>query len=157
MSLFPYQICVLQGTTAYTFLTTTTDYPGIRVKVNQSLSSNQGDKLLHSVATGECTGAIINYVDWTFYMNQQAINSKCNLVMVENIQTFSGAFPYLVDFSKKCTSFVETVISTILVGMKADGSLDDILSKHCPRSTEHVWSADDLRLRLCPRVIGLFI
>lgn len=120
-------ICVLYGTTAYSYLTDSTSYPGIRLKVNRTLSSNQGDKLLLSVVDGQCSGAVLNLIDWQFYMNEREVNSQCNLVQVETVQTYVGAFPYLVDFSKHCTSFVETVLSTLLIGMRSDGVLDDIV------------------------------
>ncbi len=125
-----YQICVLQGTTAYSYLTTPSLYPGIRLKVNHSLSSNQGDRLLQAVVDGSCSGAVLNLIDWEFYQTNQNVNSKCNLVQVETVQTYAGAFPYLVDFSRRCTSFVETVLSTILIGMRSDGVLDEIIQNN---------------------------
>ena len=54
----------------------------------------------------------------------------CSLVQAGAvIQQASSAWTLKLDFSKKCTSFAETVISSIIVGMNIDGTLDTIYSK----------------------------
>jgi len=41
-----------------------------------------------------------------------------------------GSWPYTVDFSTKCTSVVDSVLSAILVDIIADGTLDTLWEQH---------------------------
>ena len=51
----------------------------------------------------------------------------CNLVQVgPSIQRLDASWSYNVDFSSNCTSYVETVISTILLNMGLNGVLDSL-------------------------------
>ena len=58
-------------------------------------------------------------------------NPECDLTMVDKpFRKIVGTWPYLVDFSSKCTSIVNSVISALLVDISADGTLDKLWEHH---------------------------
>lgn len=66
--------------------------------------------------------------DWDLYSQYgPTVNPNCAAVMQgDPLSGISGAWPYFIDFTSKCTSVVEIVLAHLIVDMKADGTLASI-------------------------------
>ena len=78
--------------------------------------------------SGQCVGVVLGRSDWDLYSQYgPTVNPNCAAVMQgDPLSGISGAWPYFIDFSSKCTSVVEIVLANIIVDMKADGTLASI-------------------------------
>ena len=85
--------------------------------------------VLQAVTTGLCDGAVLQQSDWDVSSNVVSVNADCGLTVVGPIvRKLSGAWPYMVDYSDKCTSLVEATFSEIIVNLQADGQIQQLYS-----------------------------
>lgn len=127
------KICVLSGSAAAGVVSAT--YPDVRLVIDSSLKSADdiGTMFAH-MRNGDCDGSVVTMIDWQTQSIRESSNPDCDLIMVDSFRAFSGAMPYLLDYTLPyCTSMVETVLSAIIVSMTADGTLqttiDDYLTQ----------------------------
>ena len=114
-------VCGMVGQTSFLALN---NYPRIR---QVSINTNQPPVLMQAMQNGDCVGFVLGRSDWDLYSQSMASNPNCDQFMLgEPLAAISGAWPYTIDFSNKCTSLLEYVISDILVGMKQDGILGQL-------------------------------
>ena len=114
-------VCGMVGQTSFLALN---NYPRIR---QVSINTNQPPVLMQAMQDGQCVGFVLGRSDWDLYSQSLAANPNCDQFMMgEPLAAISGAWPYNIDFSDKCTSILEYVISDIIVGMKQDGTLDQL-------------------------------
>ena len=111
-------VCGMVGQTSFLALN---NYPRIR---QVSINTNQPPILLKAMQDGQCVGIVLGRSDWDLYSQSLDSNGNCDQFMRgDPLAAISGAWPYTTDFSNKCTSLLEYVISDIIVGMKQDGTL----------------------------------
>jgi hypothetical protein len=95
----------------------------VRSKLHSAVS------VLNGIMDGVCDGAVVRRSDWDVASQTTAVDGVCSLVNVGPVvQKLSGSWPYMVDYSNKCTSLVEATISELLVGLKATGALQQLYS-----------------------------
>lgn len=113
-------ICVLTGSTAAAVVQTY--YPSV-----QLVQRNSVTELMDALNEQTCFGAVMTQSDWDVAQLQSESHRNCDVDVVgHSIRTFNGAWPYKVDFGEYCTSFMEVVLSNIIIGMTADGSLNQL-------------------------------
>lgn len=123
-------ICALSGSTAATILKA--DYPKIQYVPGYGTASD----LLVSMRNGDCIGSVLAMSEWLYAEARKDSNPNCDLVMVDKaFRKIHGSWPYKVDYSNKCTSVVEMVLSSIIIDMSADGSLDAIWEDNLSQAT----------------------
>jgi hypothetical protein len=123
------RICVLSGSSAQS--TMKAAYPTIQLVVDSTLkAASDLPSVFAKLQAGDCDGVVIANIDWSTQSLTKTSNPYCNLVVVDEFRQFSGAFPYLLDHSKYCTSLIGAVFGAILVSMTASGQLATLTSTY---------------------------
>lgn len=108
------QVCVESGSFAKTVLDS---YKNIK----QVLSPTD---TVTPLAQGKCQAAIVAQINWDIYRQQKASDPNCNIVQVGSaIRVIDGAWPFKVDYNNKCVSFVNDVITALLIDLYTDGTI----------------------------------
>jgi hypothetical protein len=146
------KICVQSG--AATVATLTTFYPDI-IQVPQPTNPALG------LATGQCVAAFMTMADYTIMLSRQALNAKCNFVVVGGVvKKYSGAWQLTSDFGEKgyCTSFLNQVLTALLLNLKSTGYFTTTFQNNVDIQTDVVCPADPiLSISLGPEnVKGIF-
>ena len=146
------KICVLNG--AATATTLTNYYPDI-IQVPQPAYAALG------LATGQCVAAFMTMADYTIMLSRQALDAKCNFVMVGAVvQEFRGAWPLTRDYGEKgyCTSFLNQVFTALLLNLKSTGYFDTDFQHNVDIQTDIVCPANPInKISLGPdNVKGIF-
>lgn len=120
-------ICVEGGSMSESVLSTS--YP----KIKRFAST---DPAL-SLAKGLCTGAILSANAWDIAQTRKLQNPNCNMVQVGSvIRVVSGAWAFQLDYTDKCTSFVNEVFSALFLGLRATGAIESLWKDQLAASTD---------------------
>lgn len=113
-------VCALMGTTAASVVQTA--YSKVKLV---PIPGNSPSSLLKAIDNNQCAGAVMPITDWNLCQVDKNVNHGCRFQQAgPTVRSISGAWPYKLDFSVACTSFLNAVISDIITEMMADGSLD---------------------------------
>ena len=122
-------VCVIAGSNAQSQLATF--YPGVRIVTFPDVSSAADTHIMYRrLREGACDAAVSAKIDWQTNVVLKKSNPLCNLVATDTFRSFSGSIAYKTDYSGNCTSLLESVVSAIIVDMKSDGSLEDIIDNY---------------------------
>jgi len=81
------------------------------------------------IASGHCDAAAVPSVIWDLGQETADSNPSCNYVQAGSvIRILNGAWPYKVDYNEKCTSFVNAVVTSILVQLYSTGEINTVYS-----------------------------
>jgi len=117
-----YTICVLAGSAAASVLSSS--YPKIQIV---AFSGTIPQMLSAMRTSGACVGSVLGYTDWQYSQVRVESNPDCDLVMIDKpFRKLGGSWPYHTDYSNKCTSVIDMVLSSLIVDITADGTLDTI-------------------------------
>jgi hypothetical protein len=82
------------------------------------------------VVDGSCDGAVVGLDDWKIASLSAEYNPKCNLLPVGSaIRKYLGSVAYQVDFHNYCTSYIETVLTSIMVDLDASGYYETLFKR----------------------------
>ena len=119
----------------------------------------------HSVLSYNTVLFLHRWNAWSIAQTTLAKNPGCDLVQNgPTIRVVSGAWPFLVDYDSKCTSFLNDVFSNFFLQLRDSGMIENLWQKYidmysdnfCSRSAAHTSDASNNTLDILD-VVGIFI
>ena len=72
----------------------------------------------------ECKGAVVNAQDWAFAQTKFDQDPACTLIQAGSpIRYYSGGYPYFQDFTTRCSSFLNGLLSPTFLSLAQSGTL----------------------------------